>query len=78
MKIIARHSTPSFDIAITQETPKSGYQVVQIASRVRGYESTYITVSRTLSLDVAKASANRLWLRGMGRETMIGCGPLAV
>lgn len=76
MKVIARHSTPAFDIAIVRESGSAFYQVIQI-DMGNTYAGVYTTFNRTTSLVLARRDANKLWTRGMGRETMIACGPLA-
>ena len=77
MKVIARHSTPSYDIAIIRNDGSKVYQVIQIATGVSMLNGAYITFDRTTSIVVARQAANLLWTRGMGREVMIACGPLA-
>lgn len=64
MKVIDRHSTKSYDVAITTYEGSKHYWCVTVVrgAEITGQETTF---DRTTSLDVAREAANVLWKRCM-------------
>lgn len=70
-QIIARHATLNgFSVAIIRE--RNAYRVVRI-----GDDGAMVTFDWSKTEKGAREIANRLWMRDMGRERMIGVGALA-
>lgn len=71
MQIIARHATENgFSVAIIRE--RNAYRVVRI-----GDDGAMVTFDGSQTERGAREIANKLWMRDMGREQMIGVGTLA-
>lgn len=73
-RIIARHSTPSHDVAILQPAPGKAIQVIRVEA-----DDTYTIITRVDrargGLDAARRIADDLWLQGMGRDVATCVGP---
>lgn len=66
-RVLARHNTErGYSVAILLHS--NGYQIVRIND-----EGVYITFDWATTEAKAREIANALWLRDMGRETMIVC-----
>lgn len=71
MKVIAKHATiDGYSVAIIRRDPRSSYEIVRVNP-----DGKFITWDFATYRDTARAMANKLWLRDMGRETMIGGAP---
>ena len=78
MKVIARHSTKSYDVAIIQyETGNQHYWVITVekGAEITGDEPTF---DRGRCLEIMQKSAERLWARRMDLRPSETKGPFTV
>jgi len=73
LNIIAKHATTDGWSIMIDLTSKGYKRPVYQVSNVHP-DGTYLPFVAELTEAAARAAANKLWLRMMGRETMIGYG----
>lgn len=74
--VIATAQINGSTIAITERRDRrNGRPIFVVEEASMGYLSTWDICNTERA---ARDSANRLWTRRAGRETMIGCGPAAI
>jgi hypothetical protein len=74
--MIARHATENgWSIGINKTSQGYVCEVFEVARIAPG--GKYLVMSHHRTEKLARAAANKLWLRDMGREVMIGAAVLA-